>query len=84
MRNGMVRDFVALIVELLGQPIVVPLVCDIESSPDRTAIRIFTLGAKDLFVESAEISKRNRKSRFYLSNLHNFITSIKPYRLLTD
>ena len=52
--DGVIGDFVTLIVELFGQPVIVPLVGDVESSSDRTAVGIQAPSVEDLLVESGD------------------------------
>ena len=54
MGDGVIGDFVTFVVELLGQPVIVPLVGDVESSSDRTAVGIQAPSVEDLLVEPGE------------------------------
>ena len=54
MSDGVIGDFVTLIVELFGQPVIVPLVGDVESTSDGTSVGILAFRVEDLLVEPGD------------------------------
>ena len=51
MGDGVIGDFVTFVVELLGEPVVVPLVGNVKGSSDGAAVGVHTVGGEDLLVK---------------------------------